>query len=183
MVFFMRMYLLSIFFIFLLLFHPDQALGHASVTQEEVWNAIHETNPPLLIDTRSFTAYSNGHIPTAISITHTGDPISQSELDFIQSIDYDLIITYCSCVDGINALAMANRLESAELSPITYMIDDFLYWPYDQVNGSEPGFLSYDSSNDSPSLDTSIPNIDYPLLLINSFGIISVIIVIIKKKH
>lgn len=131
----------------------------------------------LIIDVRTYDAYVEGHIPTAINIP-TSDNLGHGHVETINSYNRTEKIFYCSCENGYDAMVVSQRLVDMGLENAYYMSDNFLYWPYEMVTGTNPGLIassSYNSHNNNNPNSSIDPTIFLPInvaLLIIGGGLI-----------
>ncbi len=157
-----------------------------SYTDDQVWNKLQSGGNSLIIDIRSSTSYSEGHIPTAINLQFDLN-IDQTLVDTIISYGRSENILYCSCVEGASARSYAEQLANLGLDNVYYMSDDFRDWPYQIITGSEPGTISINPDNSTTIIanNNDTPNMQISnLIYLNLFlGLIVVVIIIWKKRH
>ncbi len=153
----------------------------ASYSAEEVWSKIYASDQPLLIDVRDNSAYIDGHIPTAVNFPLT-EGVDEQTLSSIQNYGRSEVITYCSCVDGHFAKVFVEELNNLSFTNAFYMRDDFRYWPYNTVNGSDPGTVVISLESSNGSVNGTGSELTYYFIIIN-IGLFSLVILLVIRKR
>ncbi len=165
----------------LVTFTPASAAS--SYSAEEVWSKIHSSNQPLLIDVRDNTSYIAGHIPTAINFP-LSEGVDEQTATSIQNYGKSEVITYCSCVDGHFAKVFIEVLEANfSFTNAFYMHDDFRYWPYDAVNGSDAGTVIISQETSNGGVNDSGSELTYFFIIINVLLFGLVVLLVYRKRN
>lgn len=154
----------------------------SSYSADEVWSKIHSSNQPLLIDVRDNSAYIAGHIPTAINFP-LSDGVDEQTATSIQNYGNSEVITYCSCVDGHFAKVFIEELINFSITNAHYMHDDFRYWAYDTVNGTDPGTVTISLKPSNDAVNGTGSELTYYFLIINAFLFSLVVLLVYRKKN
>ena len=156
--------------------------GVTSYSADEIWTKLNSGDSILLIDNRDIKQYLEGHIPTAINIPFSGT-VNQSIIDLINGYNRSENIAYCGCTDGSSSKAFADSVLEYNFQIVLYMHDDFRYWPYSIITGSEPGTVDISTNNtSSPPPSNKTPNIE-PFFIINVVLGFLIIVILLRKRR
>jgi rhodanese-related sulfurtransferase len=100
-----------------------RAAAESSITQAELADRIAAERAPLILDVRTQSEFSTGHIPGAVNIPHTELAGRLGELG--GGSDREIVV-YCE--GGSRAMAAASELQRAGFSSVLLLQGDMSAW-------------------------------------------------------
>ena len=93
------------------------------VSQEQLLKRLDSSSPPLVLDVRTPSEYSRGHVPNAINIPHT--ELSRRINEIASSKDRDVVV-YCEA--GVRASIAENILVNQGFHSVLHLDGDMSSW-------------------------------------------------------